>query len=138
MCSLGICNRIQLCKCWMAKWLKRYFNWFSISFSFLLMRCCFWFNSKETIEFIEYIKSENPNKKFIFIFKPSNYAKALSLDVYENCKDVIEKCSDDIFILERIDHFNAELRNLKTKQTDKYKCLIDDSFKDYLKKDENE
>lgn len=130
------CNRIQL---YYGTSLKYLYNLYKDDFDVLVVNPLIdGFNSKETIEFVEYIKNENPNKKFIFIFKPSNYAKELNLDAYKNYKDIIEKCSNDIFILKRIDHFTAELQNLKTKQTDKYECLIDDSFKDYLKKVANE
>ncbi|MBO5954925.1 MAG: hypothetical protein J6Q13_03050 [Clostridia bacterium] len=99
------------------------------------------FNTKETIEFIEYVKSKNEftNKKFIFIFTAVEMGKKFDIDSFTNFKETIEKLSDDIFLLRRTENYDIlSLENCKTKEVEKYSYVMDATYNDMLVKVKDE
>lgn len=99
------------------------------------------FNTKETIEFIEYVKNENKlkNKKFIFIFTAVEMGNKFDIDCFTNFKETIEKLSDDIFLLRKTEDYNIMiLENCKTKQVEKYHYVMDSTYNDMLVKVKDE
>jgi len=70
------------------------------------------FNSKETIEFLNYIKTDHKfkNKAFVVLFTKYTEDKVMNLEHYENCKKTILNVSDYLYVL------NNKAYNLVTEE----------------------
>ena len=86
---------------------KRYIDWFEKYDIFVIDFFAEWANSTETIEFIRYIKTQEKykHKTFVMLFTPKDTTgrDEITLSRFTKFKDIIEKKSNEIYIVNRID-----------------------------------
>ena len=74
-----------------------------------------WANSTEIIEFIEYIKNQEKykDKTFVILFTPKDIKSRneMTLSRFTKFKDIIEKYSSEIYIVNRIEFLEYKLQD---------------------------